>query len=41
MGLTVKADPYEWPYDGNIELKHTALIVIDIQHDFCGGGRVC
>ena len=38
MGLTVKADPYEWPYDGRLDPGRTALLVIDMQHDFCGKG---
>jgi len=38
MGITVKADPYPWPYDGDIDPRRTALLVIDMQHDFCGTG---
>ncbi|NKB81095.1 MAG: isochorismatase family protein [Nitrospirales bacterium] len=38
MEVTIKADPYEWPYDGNMDPQHTALLVIDMQHDFCGSG---
>ena len=38
MGITVPADPYEWPYDGNIDPSRTALLLIDWQHDFCGPG---
>ena len=38
MGITVSADPYEWPYDGKIEPCRTALMLIDWQHDFCGPG---
>lgn len=38
MGKTVSADPYEWPYDGNIDPSRTALLLIDWQHDFCGPG---
>jgi hypothetical protein len=34
----VKAVPYDWPYDGVIEPSKTALLVIDMQHDFCGPG---
>lgn len=34
----VVADPYPWPYDGNLLPSNTALIVIDMQTDFCGPG---
>ena len=34
----VKADPYPWPYDGNLSAANTALIIIDMQTDFCGPG---
>ena len=37
----VAAAPYPWPYDGNLRSDNTALIVIDMQTDFCGiGGYV-
>jgi biuret amidohydrolase len=37
----VAADPYPWPYDGDLQPANTALIVIDMQADFCGiGGYV-
>jgi nicotinamidase-related amidase len=37
----VAADPYPWPYDGDLRPQNTALIVIDMQTDFCGiGGYV-
>lgn len=32
----VSADPYPWPYNGNLTPKNTALIVIDMQLDFVG-----
>ena len=38
MGGLVDADPYPWPYDGRIDIKRTALLLIDWQHDFCGRG---
>jgi nicotinamidase-related amidase len=34
----VAADPYAWPYDGDLRPANTALIVIDMQTDFCGKG---
>ncbi|MFT3803575.1 MAG: isochorismatase family cysteine hydrolase [Burkholderiaceae bacterium] len=34
----VAADPYRWPYDGDLRPQNTALIVIDMQTDFCGKG---
>lgn len=34
----VKADPYPWPFDGDLRPGNTALIVIDMQTDFCGPG---
>ncbi len=35
---TVDAQPYAWPYDGQIDLDRTALVLIDWQTDFCGPG---
>jgi nicotinamidase-related amidase len=35
---TVAADPYAWPYDGAFTPANTALIIIDMQTDFCGVG---
>jgi nicotinamidase-related amidase len=34
----LSAEPYPWPYDGKFEPHNTALIVIDMQTDFCGVG---
>ena len=34
----VTAEPYAWPYDGDLTPANTALIVIDMQIDFCGKG---
>jgi biuret amidohydrolase len=35
------ATPYPWPFDGDLTAKNTALMVIDMQIDFCGiGGYV-
>ncbi len=30
--------PYTWPYDDNLTRENTALVVIDMQTDFCGRG---
>jgi nicotinamidase-related amidase len=38
MGMMVDAEPYQWPYDGAIVPEKTALMIIDMQHDFCGKG---
>jgi nicotinamidase-related amidase len=34
----VNADPYSWPYNGDLRPENTALIIIDMQTDFCGPG---
>lgn len=36
--VTVPANPYTWPYDGDITAERTALINIDWQVDFCAKG---
>jgi nicotinamidase-related amidase len=39
--IYVAADPYPWPYDGDLRPANTALVIIDMQADFCGiGGYV-
>ena len=35
---TLKARPYAWPFDGDLNPANTALVVIDIQTDICGKG---
>lgn len=34
----IQADPYSWPYNGDLRADNTALIIIDMQTDFCGPG---
>jgi len=34
----IDADPYPWPYNGELRPDNSALIVIDMQTDFCGVG---
>ncbi len=34
----LESAPYPWPYNGNLTPENTALIVIDMQTDFCGKG---
>lgn len=38
MGRYVNADPYPYPYNGDLRPDNTALIIIDMQIDFCGEG---
>ena len=38
MGKTIKSRPYRWPYNGDLRPENTALIIIDMQTDFCGKG---
>lgn len=35
---TIDAEPYPWPYNGDLRPDNTALIIIDMQTDFCGPG---
>lgn len=36
--IKVKADPYDWPFEGGLHMASTALLCIDWQTDFCGPG---
>ena len=38
MTKTIQANPYSWPYNGDLRPDNTALLVIDMQTDFCGVG---
>ena len=35
---TIASTPYPWPYDGDFKPSNTALVIIDMQTDFCGVG---
>src|ERR1700712_3417921 len=34
----IKSEPYAWPFDGDLRPENTALVIIDMQTDFCGAG---
>ncbi|PSR24916.1 Nicotinamidase-related amidase [Sulfobacillus thermosulfidooxidans DSM 9293] len=34
----VYSDPYSWPFDASLQPTNTALLIIDMQRDFCGKG---
>jgi len=34
----VDANPYPWPYNGDLRPANTVVLVIDMQTDFCGRG---
>ncbi|MHB1627112.1 MAG: biuret amidohydrolase [Bacilli bacterium] len=38
MKRSVAAEPYEWPFDQSLRADNTALMIIDMQVDFCGKG---
>lgn len=41
MGCFVESEPYPFPFNGDLRLENTVLLVIDMQTDFCGiGGYV-
>jgi biuret amidohydrolase len=34
-GIYVDARPYPWPHDGHLRAEETAILIIDMQRDFC------
>ncbi|MFT7337350.1 MAG: nicotinamidase-related amidase [Marinobacter maritimus] len=38
MTNTLNSRPYNWPWDNNLGKTNTALVIIDMQTDFCGKG---
>ncbi len=38
MTRFVESKPYPWPFDGDLRTANTAVMVIDMQTDFCGPG---
>jgi biuret amidohydrolase len=38
MTRFIQANPYAWPFNGDLRPDNTALLVIDMQTDFCGAG---
>ncbi|OJS97954.1 MULTISPECIES: cysteine hydrolase family protein [Marinobacter] len=38
MTPTLNSRPYAWPWDNNLSKHNTALLIIDMQTDFCGTG---
>ncbi|WP_041699430.1 biuret amidohydrolase [Thalassoporum mexicanum] len=38
MATYINSDPYKYPYNGDLRPDNTALIIIDMQTDFCGVG---
>lgn len=36
--IFIQAAPYLWPYDGKLSPTNTALVIVDMQTDFCGEG---
>ena len=36
--ISIDARPWAWPHDGRLEPSETALLIIDMQRDFCDAG---
>lgn len=39
--MYINAEPYQFPFDGELTAENTALIIIDMQIDFCRPGGFC
>ncbi|CAM9891918.1 unnamed protein product [Ectocarpus sp. 4 AP-2014] len=37
-GRFLESEPYKWPFDGSFSADNTAVLVIDMQVDFCAPG---
>lgn len=35
---TIDSQPHKWPFNGDLRPENTALIIIDMQTDFCRKG---
>ncbi len=38
MSRYITADPYSFPYDGDLRPDNTVFLIVDMQTDFCGQG---
>jgi biuret amidohydrolase len=38
MSQYLDSEPYQWPWNGDLRVANTALVIIDMQTDFCGKG---
>ena len=36
--MYINSEPYNFPFDGDLKPENTALIIIDMQTDFCRPG---
>lgn len=39
--MYINAEPYNFPFNGDLTVENTALIIIDMQNDFCRPGGFC
>ena len=37
-GIKIKANPHIWPQNDNLKLSELAIIVVDMQNDYCSAG---